>query len=288
MSISKVLLQLDSDPQISTFDSVVAVDSGVDQLFRHGGVSAAQVRDLVYGLIFTRSPAELKSSAIFIGGSDVAQAETLLSAAVGSFFGPLRVSILFDPNGANTTAAAAVLAAGRHLQLAGSETLVLAGTGPVGQRAARLLAQQGAHVRVASRRLEKATKVCESLQAEVADGAFRPFAVSDDDSLKAALNGVAVVIAAGAANVRLAGQENLRQAADLQVLIDLNAAPPVGLEGVDPMDKAQDRDGRICYGAIGVGGTKMKIHKRALARLFEQNDLVLNAEEVYAIGRTLE
>ncbi|UUO05882.1 NADP-dependent methylenetetrahydromethanopterin/methylenetetrahydrofolate dehydrogenase [Blastopirellula sp. J2-11] len=288
MSTSKVLLQLDPDPQISTFDSVVAVDSGVDQLFRHGAVSAAQVRDLVYGLIFTRSPAELKNSAIFIGGSDVAQAETLLSAAVGSFFGPMRVSILFDPNGANTTAAAAVLAAGRHLQLAGAETLVLAGTGPVGQRAARLLARQGAHVRIASRRLEKATNVCESLQADVAEGAFQPFAVSDDESLQAALRGVAVVIAAGAANVQLAGQETLRQAADLQVLIDLNAAPPVGLAGVDPMDKAENRDGRICYGAIGVGGTKMKIHKRALARLFEQNDWVLNAEEVYAIGRTLE
>ncbi|PQO41377.1 NAD(P)-dependent methylenetetrahydromethanopterin dehydrogenase [Blastopirellula marina] len=288
MPTAKILLQLDPDPQISTFDSVVAVDSGVDQLFRHGGVAADQVRDLVYGLIFTRSPAELKNSAIFIGGSDVSTAETLLKAAVGSFFGPMRVSILFDPNGANTTAAAAVLAAGRHHELAGTETLILAGTGPVGQRAARLLARQGARVRIASRKLEKATSVCESLKAEVAEGTFLPYAVSDEASLTAALAGVAVVIAAGAANVQLAAASALSQATDLQVLIDLNAAPPVGLEGVDPMDKAKQRDGRICYGAIGVGGTKMKIHKRALARIFEQNDLVLNAEEAYEIGRELE
>jgi len=288
MPTAKILLQLDSDPQISTFDSGVAVDAGVDQLFRHGGVGADQVRGLIYGLIFTRSPAELKNSAVFIGGSDVPLAESLLQEAVGSFFGPMRVSILFDPNGANTTAAAAVIAAGRHLELAGAETLVLAGTGPVGQRAARLLARQGARVRVASRKLDKATAVCDALKADVADGTFLPFAVSDDASLTTALRGAAVVISAGAANVQLASRETLRQASDLKVLIDLNAAPPVGLEGVDPMDKAQEREGRICYGAIGVGGTKMKIHKQALVRIFEQNNLVLNAEEVYEIGRSLE
>ncbi|MCC9607613.1 NADP-dependent methylenetetrahydromethanopterin/methylenetetrahydrofolate dehydrogenase [Blastopirellula sp. JC732] len=288
MPTAKILLQLDPDPQISTFDSVVAVDSGVDQLFRHGAVSASQVRDLVYGLIFTRSPAELKNSAIFIGGSDVTKAESLLKAAVGSFFGPMRVSILFDPNGANTTAAAAVIAAGRHLELAGAETLVLAGTGPVGQRAARLLARQGARVRIASRKLDKATAVCDALQEDVGEGTFVPYAVSDDASLTTALDGAAVVIAAGAANVQLASQQTLSQASDLKVMIDLNAAPPVGIEGVDPMDKAKERDGRICYGAIGVGGTKMKIHKQALVRIFERNDLVLNAEEAYEIGLGLE
>ena len=31
------------------------------------------------------------------------------------FFGPMRVSVMFDANGANTTAAAAVLAAAQHL-----------------------------------------------------------------------------------------------------------------------------------------------------------------------------
>ena len=43
----------------------------------------------------------------------------------------------------------------------------------------------------------------------------------------------------------------------------------------------------IGYGALGVGGTKMKIHKAAIARLFERNDQVLDAEQVYAIAETL-
>ncbi|HCP83812.1 MAG TPA: bifunctional NADP-dependent methylenetetrahydromethanopterin dehydrogenase/methylenetetrahydrofolate dehydrogenase, partial [Planctomycetaceae bacterium] len=47
---------------------------------------------------------------------------------------------------------------------------------------------------------------------------------------------------------------------------------------------AVDHSGTICYGAVGVGGTKMKIHKAAIASLFKSNDKVLDAEEVFKIG----
>ena len=53
------------------------------------------------------------------------------------------------------------------------------------------------------------------------------------------------------------------------------------------MDAAKDRDGLLAYGAIGVGGTKMKIHKAAIARLFTANDLSLDAEEIFGIGQEL-
>jgi hypothetical protein len=53
------------------------------------------------------------------------------------------------------------------------------------------------------------------------------------------------------------------------------------------MDKAKQRGNVLCYGAIGVGGTKMKIHRAAIQRLFTANHLVLDAEEVLAIGHEL-
>src|SRR5580692_11401100 len=157
----KILIQLDVDPQPSVFDSVVAVDSGVDHLFRHGGVTPAVVRDLVHGALFTRGPAELCSTAIFVGGSDVSAAEAVLDAVKKTFFGPFKVSVLFDANGANTTAAAAVLAALQSTggSLEGVPAAVLAATGPVGHRAARLLARLGAVVAVGSRRLDRAAEV---------------------------------------------------------------------------------------------------------------------------------
>src|SRR5262245_64681546 len=101
----KILIQLDTDAQPSVFDAVVAIDAGAEHLLRHGGVAPAMVRDLVYGALFTRGPADLHRTAIFVGGSDVRAGEAVLKAVTDAFFGPLRVSVLFDANGCNTTAA---------------------------------------------------------------------------------------------------------------------------------------------------------------------------------------
>ena len=105
--------------------------------------------------------------------------------------------------------------------------------------------------------------------------------------MRAALAGRTLVIAAGAAGALLLPKAARVSASNLRVAIDLNAVPPSGIEGVEVTDKAKERDGIICYGAIGVGDTKMKIHKAAIARLFESNDQVMDAEEVYALAAAL-
>ncbi len=138
-----ILLQLDTDPFPSTFDRVAAVDSGVDEVFSYGGVTPDAVEGLVHGGMFTRGPKDLKSTAVFIGGSDVALGEALFARVQQVFFGPMRLSVMMDSNGSNTTAAAAVLAARKHLELKGLHVLVAGATGPVGQRVAQLLARAG-------------------------------------------------------------------------------------------------------------------------------------------------
>jgi hypothetical protein len=287
MSKPKILIQLDPDSHASAFDSVVAIDSGVDHLLRYSNVEPADVPALVHGAIFTRSVQDLASTAIFIGGSDVAAGEELLSQAKAAFFGPLRVSILVDPSGANTTAAAAVLTVTKHLDLRGASAVVLGGTGPVGQRAARLLASEGASVRVASRSLDRAAAVCRQLAERIPAAKVTPLKAAAAPEIAAALDGAAVVIAAGAAGVELLPVEIRRNCAELRVAIDLNAVPPLGIAGIEAVDKAKDRDGVRCYGALGVGGTKMKIHRAAIQKLFAANDLVLDTEEVFQIGKTL-
>ena len=283
-----ILIQLDSDPQPSVFDRVVALDAGAEEVFSYGGVKPEQVRDLVHGAIFTRGPKELRRTALFIGGKDVAAGERLLEEAQRHMlpaFG-LRVSVLLDANGANTTAAAAVRAAARHLDLAGALALVLGGTGPVGQRVARLLARQRTKVRVGSRQATRAETVCQAIRAQVPGAELEPAATAAAGELQQALAGRTLVIAAGAAGVLLLPRSARGACPGLRVAIDLNAVPPLGIEGVEVTDKGMERDGVTAYGAIGVGDTKMKVHKAAIARLFERNDQVLDAEEVYALAAT--
>ena len=114
-----------------------------------------------------------------------------------------------------------------------------------------------------------------------------PHGITNGEQLQSALKGVRLVIAAGAAGIRLLPLSDRRTTSNLQVAIDLNAVPPEGIEGVGVMDQGQQRDGVFCYGAIGVGGTKMKIHKAALRKLFESNGQVLDAEQIFAIGQEL-
>jgi hypothetical protein len=284
MAKARILLQLDTDAQPSVFDAVVAIDAGAEQLLRHGGVTHEGVRDLVYGAMFTRSPDDLKSTAIFVGGSNVASGEKLFEAVRKTYFGPVRCSVMLDSNGANTTAAAAVLAAEKHVKLAECEVLVLGGTGPVGQRVARLAARAGARVRVGSRERSKAEGVVKALSALVPDAKLSAVATFEPQELERALDGVPVVVAAGAPGAVLLQAGARGRAKSLRVAIDLNAVPPLGIEGVASADKAKEHDGVICYGAIGVGGMKMKIHRRAIERLFEANDLVLDAEEIFELG----
>ena len=227
MSKPKILVQLDSDKHASVFDAVVAVDSGVDKLFQYNQVSGDDVEGLVHGAMFTRGPEDLHQTAVFVGGSNVSEGEKLLDATRRCFFGPMRVSVMMDSNGSNTTAAAAVLAAARHVDLSGAKVLVLAGTGPVGLRAARLLARKGAEVKLGSRSIERAQQAAESVATQVESAKVVGVSTASDEETALVAADVDVMIAAGATGIQLISQAIWCHCENLKVLVDLNAVPPM-------------------------------------------------------------
>ncbi len=284
---AKILLQLDTDLAASTFDAVVAIDAGVDQLLRHGGVTPDNVTPLVHGAMFTRGGDTLQHTAIFVGGSDVGLAEKVARKIAGCFFGPVRVSVLQDASGCNTTAAAAVLSAAKYLNYSTATVCVLGGTGPVGKRVAEMVAIEGGAVRLVSRSLERAQSAADAIADRVAGARIKACAATSMSETHSCLAGCDAVIACGAAGVELLDAKTLQAASSIRVAIDLNAVPPAGIESVGAMDKAKENSGVIGYGALGVGGLKMKIHRAAIEFLFERNDLILDAAEVLAIGKKI-
>jgi hypothetical protein len=289
----RVLIQLDCDPQPSTFDAIVAVDAGADVLLRHGGVTPANVVPLVHGALFTRGGDDLASTAIFVGGSDVAAAAAVAARIRDTFFGSARVGVLLDPSGANTTAAAAIVAAGRHLGLEPGaaprcRALVLGGTGPVGRRVARLLARRGAALHVASRSLARAEAAARTLREEVVGADVMPLgwsvAVAAESPAGRVLAAADLVVAAGAAGAVLLDAAGRGLARTAQVLVDVNAVPPAGIAGIVPTDKGRRDGAALVYGAVGIGGLKMKIHRAAIERIYADPMAFLDAEELLAIG----
>lgn len=282
--MKSILIQFDTDALPSVFDRVVAVDSNVEHLFSYGGVTPENVTGLVHGSIFTRGPADLKNTAIFVGGSDVAAGELLFRKVQKTFFGPMRVSVMMDSNGCNTTAAAAIASARKHLSLADASAIVLGATGPVGLRAAELLALENARVTLVSRTLDRAEAACESVRAKVSTARLAPAAASTPEEFEKLAANQQIVIAAGAAGVCFLSEGALARLDEVKLAIDLNAVPPAGLADVGVMDKAVEKHGTICYGALGVGGLKMKVHKKAVASLFETNTAVLETRALYELA----
>lgn len=284
----KILLQIDHDENPSVFDSIVGIDSGIDHLLRYGGITPIEIEAIVHGAIFTRGQRHLQNTALFFGGTKVDKTQELFEQAKRSFFGPLRVSMMCDPNGSSTTAAAAVLCASKHIDWSDQTVTILAGTGPVGLRICELLTKQKRlKIQICSRSIDRAEATCARL-LELHPGAnLKPVEVAISKNAYDVIKDSAVVFAAGAAGVELASDQWAKETNNIELLIDVNAVPPAGISGVEVTDNAKVRHGKTCYGAIGVGDFKMKIHRRALQKLFESNDAVFDTLEIFEIGEEL-
>ncbi len=283
----KLLLQLDSSRLPSVFDQVVAYDAGADVIMSYGGVTEGDVRDLIHGCIFTRGPKDLHNTAVWIGGSSMTAGEQLLALAQDALFDPFRVSIMLDSNGSNTTAVAAVVKIEQTLgDLSGRKVLILAGTGPVGQRAAGLLARDGARVTITSRKPEQGDKARQFISARF-NVQVESTTLNDPGRLPELLDGVEVLLNAGPAGVQMVPQAAWTGVETLKIAVDLNAVPPLGIEGIEVSDAGEKRHGVPVYGAFGVGNFKTKLHKACVARLFTRNDLVLDAEAIAEVAREM-
>lgn len=287
--MKKLLYQFDTDMHPAVFDNVVAYDGGADHVTAYGGVTPANVGGLVDGAIFTRAPKDKKSTAIFVGGSHMAEGEALFKAVRKKFFANFRVSVMLDSNGSNTTAAAAVawlVHAAPGQSLKGKRAVVLAGTGPVGQRAAMMLAREGARVAITGRDLAKTQAAAQAIGARVGTE-IEALAAPDNAARAHAIEGANLVLATGAGGASLLDEQAWKEHRQLELLCDANATPPAGIAGIDMMDKGAVKHGKTVFGAIGFGALKIALHRACIARMFEQNDLVLDAEEIHAIAKTM-
>ncbi len=245
--------------------------------------------------MFPRGPGGAKHTKIFIGGQDVGKALGILEVAKKSMFPPFELAIIVDPRGAYTTASAAVaktLALFKEKEFGGfngKNATVLAGTGPVGQVAARLYAMEGGNVVVTSRKLQRAAAVASKINEEI--GAERTCGVqaSAPDEIREAIRHADVILSAGAAGIQLLPVKVLKDYGKrCKVVGDINAVPPLGVEGLKPTDECVEfLPGTWGVGALAIGSFKSKIEAELFKRAVESSKGILDYKVAYEIAKSI-
>jgi hypothetical protein len=284
--MKKLLFLFDTDEMPSVFDTVVGYDGGADRVTGYASVTPDNVGALVDGCIYTRGGKDKQNTAIFVGGGNMAKGEALFEKIKKHFFGPFRVSVMLDSNGSNTTAAAGVALLADAMKLKGKKAVVLAGTGPVGMRAAGFLGMEGCDVTITSRtkeRAEETAKVIEKRFGIKVAGA----AGATDEERAAACKDANVIYSAGAIGVQLLSKSAWMDNPNVEMVADVNAQPPLGIEGIEATDKGKKYGDKLAFGALGIGGLKLKLHRACIGKLFDSTDGLFDAEEIYKLAKEM-
>ena len=281
--------------QMSPFDINMAADAGWQMIPSYADVTLDGVVGLTQDAIFSRGPKGVARTGIFIGGRDALLAADMLQRAQGAMVKPFVVSLMADPSGAYTTAAAMVACVEAALKkqgadLAGSRVVILGGTGPVGRVAGVIAAQAGAEVLLSSRNGIDVAEEAASLTGKRFGVTIHGVSGGDRAAIRTSLGDADVVLACAAAGVQVVAAEDLQFAKQLKVAADVNAVPPEGIAGVGVMDDAKPLAGTaaVGIGALAVGNVKYQTQQRLLVQMRETpKAVVLGFAEAFATARAV-
>lgn len=289
-----VFIFLDTDKHASPFDILTATDIFPDaEMLKYENVTVEDAEKIIYDALFPRGPEGAKHTKIFINGRDFKRANEILEKTKTCMVPPFEIAIIIDPRGAYTTATAAV-AKTLELSLAkgfgdleNKVITVLAGTGPVGQTAARLYASEKATVIVTSRSLQKASSVATRINEEFEGERVRGVEAQTPEDVGEAIEKADIVLAAGAAGTELLPLEVLKKCGKkCRIVADINAIPPLGVEGLDSnADGTEILPNIYGIGALVIGKLKIKVESRLIKRAVEEPKGVFDYKTAYEIAK---
>ena len=282
--------------QMSPFDINMAADAGYQIIVPYADAGLDAVTGLTQDTIFSRGPKGAARTGIFIGGRDALLAADMLERAKSAMVKPFVVSLMADPSGAYTTAAAMIacvesaLRKGTSAGLADKRVVIFGGTGPVGRIAAVLAASAGAQVQLSSRSGTEAAQQAASETGKRFGATLHGVSGRDRSAVHASLAAAEVVLGCAAAGVQVLGSEDLASAPRLLVAADLNAVPPEGIAGVGVMDNAKPIAGTkaLGIGALAVGNVKYQTQHRLLVQMRQaEKAVVLGFAEALTTARAV-
>ncbi|MCW4015221.1 MAG: methylenetetrahydromethanopterin dehydrogenase [Candidatus Bathyarchaeota archaeon] len=295
-SHKNVIIFLDTDKYTSPFDMLVAIDFYPDaQIISYSNVEVSDAKRLIQDAMFPRGPEGAKHTKVFIGGQDVDKALQILEVIKKSMFPPFELSVIIDPRGSNTTASSAVAKTMKLFKekgfgdFKGKTAAILAGTGPVGVVAARLYASEGGNVVLTSRKLDRAKEAADKINEELGTKQVCGVQAATPEETGEAIKDADVILACGAAGIQLLSLSVLEKyGKKCKVLGDINAVPPLGIEGVKATHKGKEFiPGKFGIGALAIGPLKIQIEGEMFKQAVESPNGIVDYKTAYEIAKKL-
>lgn len=294
-SFKTVFVFLDTDKYCSPFDILVAIDAFPDSMiFKYENVTAEDAPKIVFDLLFPRGPEGAKHTKVFINGSNFDMVNEVVAATQKCMkSAPWGNSIIVDPRGGYSTAAAAVaktlgvaIEKGFGL-LEGKNVTVLAGTGPVGQTAARIYAAEKANVTITSRRMAKGQAVADKINQEVGATRVKVVEVTNPEQTDAAIKGAEIILSAGAGGIQLLSAAELnKNGTTCKIVADINAIKPLGVEGLAPNEDGKElKTGVYGIGALAIGKLKIKTEREMIKRATAEPQGLFDYAIAYTVAK---
>lgn len=295
-----ILHMFDPMPNNSPFDINMAMDAGFDVLMPYNNVKLDSVHGLTQDAIFSRGPSGVKRTAIFIGGRDIGLAIDMLDSAEQAMVPPFVISVLADPSGAFTTAAALVACVEKELkqkhnkELKDCKAVVFGGTGAVGITTGVIASLAGADTALVDHlSIDTSNDIAKAYNRRF--GCKLTGAVAGSDAAKAELiSETDIIFCTAKAGVQVINAAVLKEARQLKVAADINAVPPLGIEGIkrshfgEQLVHAVNAPGAVGIGALAVGNIKYQLQNKLLKLLLETDQpLYLDFRDAFSRAREL-
>ena len=292
----KVFIFLDTDKHASPFDILTTIDVFPEAaILKYENVTVEDAEKIVYDAMFPRGPGGAKHTKIFINGHDFKLTNNILEKIKKCMFPPFELSIIIDPRGAYTTASAAVAKSLELSLLKGFEGLenktitVLAGTGPVGQTAARLYAMEKANVIVTSRDLHRSISVATKINEEFESERVRGVEAQTAEDIGKAVEKAEIVLSAGAAGIQLLPLNILKEyGKKCRIVADINAIPPLGVQELkSKVDGEEFLPNIFGIGALAIGKLKNAIETGLIKKAAEEPKGIFDYKTAYEIAKKI-
>ncbi len=281
---------------VSPFDVNMAYEADFDGVIPYSEVALEDIHALTQDTIFSRGKKGVKRTGIFIGGREFGLAIDMLKRARSAMVPPFEISVFADPSGAITTAAALMACVEAKFKqktgsdLKGRRVDIIGGTGPVGVCAGILAAGCGAEVYLTSRRGARvATEFVSEYNNRFNIEMYGEGSGTEEEVLDF-MRKTDVVIGAAKAGIQVLSKQQLAVAEKLSIAADVNAVPPLGIEGIDVFDMGKELDftpnKALGLGALAIGDVKYKVHNRLFEMMKDPDSVVyLEHEESFKVAR---